>query len=82
MSYYQTNVLGTRHLMEAAKDAGVQRIVVMGGLGTKPDKPGSYMQGRYEADQAVQKSGLAYSMLGAVGACSGRARRSSRGWRT
>lgn len=65
VSYYQTNVLGTRHLIDAAKDAGVQRIVVMGGLGTKPDKPGSYMQGRYEADQAVKNSGIAYSILGA-----------------
>ncbi len=65
VSYYQTNVLGTRHLVEAAKDAGVERIVVMGGLGTKPDKPGSYMQGRYDADQAVRNSGLAYSILGA-----------------
>lgn len=65
VSYYQTNVLGTRHVIEAAKDAGVRRIVVMGGLGTKPEKPGSYMQGRYDADQAVKNSGLAYSILGA-----------------
>jgi|SRR5215813_3456945 len=62
--YYQTNVLGTRNLVTAAKDAGVKRIVVMGGLGTKPGKPRSYMQGRYEADQAVRYSGLAYSILG------------------
>jgi NADH dehydrogenase len=65
VNYYQTNVLGTRHLVAAAKDASVARIVVMGGLGTRPDKPGSYMQGRYEADQAVKRSGLAHSILGA-----------------
>ena len=64
VSYYQTNVLGTRHVIDAAKDAGTRRIVVADGLGTKPDKPGSYMQGRYEADQAVKNSGLAYSFLG------------------
>lgn len=64
-NYYRTNVVGTRNLVAAAKDAGVRRIVVMGGLGTKPDKPGSYMQGRYEADRAVSESGLAYSILGA-----------------
>jgi NADH dehydrogenase len=63
-NYYQTNVLGTRNLVAAAKEAGVKRIVVMGGLGTKPDKPRSYMQGRFEADQAVKNSGLAYSILG------------------
>lgn len=64
VDYYQTNVTGTKHLVAAAKNASVQRIVVMGGLGTKPDKPGSYMQGRYEADQSVKTSGLAWSILG------------------
>src|SRR5262245_19558387 len=64
VNYYQTNVLGTRNLVAASKEVGVKRIVVMGGLGTKPDKPRSYMQGRYEADQAVKNSGLAYSILG------------------
>jgi uncharacterized protein YbjT (DUF2867 family) len=64
-NYYQTNVVGTRNLVAAAKNAGVRRIVVMGGLGTRPDRPGSYMQGRYEADQAVRESGLAYAILGA-----------------
>src|SRR5262249_10054444 len=64
VNYYQTNVLGTRNLVAASKEAGVKRIVVVGGLGTKPDRPRSYMQGRYEADQAVTNSGLAYSILG------------------
>src|SRR5262249_21776987 len=65
VSYYRTNVLGTQNLVAAAKEAGVERIVVMGGLGTRPDKSGSYMRGRYDADQTVKTSGLAYSILGA-----------------
>jgi NADH dehydrogenase len=64
VDYYKTNVLGTRNLVTAAKRAGVQRIIVLTGLGTKPDKPGSYMQGRYEAVQSVRESGLAWSALG------------------
>ncbi len=63
-NYYKTNVLGTRNLVAAAQRAGVSRIIVLTGLGTKPDKPGSYMQGRYEAVQAVRESGLAWSALG------------------
>jgi uncharacterized protein YbjT (DUF2867 family) len=63
-NYYKTNVLGTRNLVAAAKRAGVQRIIVLTGLGTKQDKPGSYMQGRYEAVQSVRESGLAWSVLG------------------
>jgi uncharacterized protein YbjT (DUF2867 family) len=63
-NYYKTNVLGTRNLVAAAKRAGVKRIIVLTGLGTKPDKPGSYMRGRYEAVQSVRESGLAWSALG------------------
>ena len=64
VDYYKTNVIGTRNLVAAAKRAGVGRIIVLTGLGTKPDKPGSYMQGRYEAVQSVRESGLAWSALG------------------
>src|SRR5438105_4569027 len=45
--YEETNVQGTASLLKAAKEAGVKRLIEMSGLGTKPDKPGSYMQGRY-----------------------------------
>ncbi|MEO7001833.1 MAG: NAD(P)H-binding protein, partial [Ktedonobacterales bacterium] len=64
VNYAATNVTGTNNLIAAAKDAGVQRIVEMGGLGTRPSTPGSYMQGRYEADEALKHSGLAWSILG------------------
>ncbi|MGE5335517.1 MAG: SDR family oxidoreductase [Nitrososphaerota archaeon] len=64
VNYYDTNVLGTANLVTAAQKAGVRRIVVLSGLGTKPDKPGTYMQGRYLAQQAVKQSGLAWSILG------------------
>jgi len=64
VNYYQTNVTGTRNLVEAARRAGVKRMIVLTGLGTKPATPGSYMQGRYEAVQIVRESGLAWSALG------------------
>jgi uncharacterized protein YbjT (DUF2867 family) len=64
VNYYATNVEGTANLVAAAKRAGVRRIVVIGGLGTKPSAPGSYMQGRYLADSEVKKSGLHWSILG------------------
>jgi NADH dehydrogenase len=64
VNYYDTNVLGTANLVEAARKADVRRIVVLSGLGTKSDKPGSYMQGRYLAEQVVKQSGLAWSILG------------------
>jgi NADH dehydrogenase len=63
ISYQGVNVEGTRNVVEAAQRAGVKKIVLVSGLGTKPDKPGSYMQGRYQAEQFVKNSGLAWSIL-------------------
>ncbi|MBA3825966.1 MAG: NAD(P)H-binding protein [Ktedonobacterales bacterium] len=62
-TYYNVNVDGTANLIAAAKRAGVTRAVVMSGLGTKADKPGSYMQGRYLAEEAFKESGLGWAIL-------------------
>lgn len=61
--YNDTNVNGTINVVKAAKRANVQRIIVISGLGTKPDKPGSYMEGRYEAERAVIESGISYTII-------------------
>jgi NADH dehydrogenase len=61
--YEETNVRGTANVIDAAKKAGVQRIIEISGLGTKPDKPGSYMQGRYLAEQILIKSGLDWTII-------------------
>src|SRR5262249_18592271 len=64
VNYHATNVEGTANLVSAAKRAGVTRIVEVGGLGTKADRPGSYMEGRHLADEAIKSSGLAWSIIG------------------
>jgi uncharacterized protein YbjT (DUF2867 family) len=61
--YEATNVQGTANLIKAAKDAGVKRIIEISGLGTKPDKPGSYMQGRYLAEKMLKESGLNWTII-------------------
>lgn len=61
--YEETNVHGTSNLIAAAKTAGVKRIIELSGLGTKPDKPGSYMEGRYLAEQMLIDSGLAWTII-------------------
>ena len=35
----------------------------MSGLGKKPDKPGSYMQGRYLAEKMLKESGLNWTII-------------------
>lgn len=64
VNYYQTNIDGTHNLLAAARKAGVKRIVELGGLGTQPAPAGTYMQTRYQADQEIKGSGLAWSILG------------------
>ncbi len=61
--YEETNVHGTSNLIAAAKTAGVKRIVELSGLGTKPDKPGSYMEGRYLAEKMLIDSGLDWTII-------------------
>lgn len=61
--YQETNVQGTANVIKAAQDAGVKRIIEMSGLGTKPDKPGSYMQGRYLAEKMLKESGLDWTII-------------------
>jgi uncharacterized protein YbjT (DUF2867 family) len=61
--YAATNVGGTRNLLTAAQAAGVQHVIEIGGLGTKADKPGSYMQGRYLAEKMLMESGLRWTII-------------------
>src|SRR5579872_6134458 len=61
--YYETNVQGTANLIKAAKEAGVKRIIEISGLGTRPDKPGTYMQGRFEAERMLKESGLNWTII-------------------
>jgi uncharacterized protein YbjT (DUF2867 family) len=61
--YTETNVNGTANLIKAAREAGVKRIIEISGLGTKPDKPGSYMQGRYLVEKMLMDSDLAWTII-------------------
>jgi uncharacterized protein YbjT (DUF2867 family) len=61
--YEETNVNGTANLIKAAREAGVKRIIEISGLGTKPDKPGSYMQGRYLAEKILMDSDLTWTII-------------------
>ena len=61
--YEKTNVQGTANLIKVAKKAGIKRLIEISGLGTKPDKPGSYMQGRYLAEKMLKESGLDWTII-------------------
>jgi uncharacterized protein YbjT (DUF2867 family) len=61
--YEDTNVRGTENLIKAASAAGVKRMIEISGLGTKEDKPGSYMQGRYLAEKMLKESSLDWTII-------------------
>jgi NADH dehydrogenase len=62
-AYEAINGRGTENLVAAARQAGVSRLVVMSGLGTKPAPQGTYMATRYRLEEAVRGSGIAHVIL-------------------
>jgi len=62
-AYDHINRAGTENLMKVAAAAGVSKVVVMSGLGTKPAAAGTYMATRWGLEEAVRKSGIPYVIL-------------------
>lgn len=61
--YWKVNVEGTRNAVAAAEEAGVRRFILGSGLGTVRGEEGSYMRTRWEMEEAVRKSKLAWTIL-------------------
>lgn len=55
-AYDAVNRVGTEHLVEASRAAGVERLVVLSGLGTKQAPVGTYMSTRWGLEEAVRRS--------------------------
>ena len=62
-AYEHVNRVGTENLMTAAAKAGVQRVVLMSGLGTRPAPEGTYMATRWGMEKAVRQSGIPHAIL-------------------
>lgn len=62
-AYDAINRGGTENLVAAAAAAGVTRMVVMSGLGTKPAPKGTYMATRWGLEEAVHNGGIPYVIL-------------------
>ncbi|MEI6044134.1 MAG: NAD(P)H-binding protein [Chloroflexota bacterium] len=61
--YQRVHINGTRNAVKAAQAAGIKQIVLQSGLGTKPDKPGTYMQTRWEMEEIIRQSGIDWFIL-------------------
>jgi uncharacterized protein YbjT (DUF2867 family) len=62
-TYARIHVAGTRFVVEAARDAGVQRVVLVSFLRARPDGPSAYHRSKWLAERIVRESGLAYTIV-------------------
>ncbi len=54
---------GTVALVDAAKAAGVRRLVYMSGAGAAPDAPRHWFRAKWRAEEAVRNSGIPYTIF-------------------
>ena len=62
-TYERVHVQGTRNVVEAAKGAGVEKIVVMSFLRARPQCGSPYHQSKWEAEEIMRDSGLDYTII-------------------
>lgn len=62
-TYERVHVRGTRNVVEAAKRAGVEKIVLMGFLRARPQCGSEYHESKWEAEEIVRNSGLDYTVV-------------------
>ncbi|HEY2584304.1 MAG TPA: NAD-dependent epimerase/dehydratase family protein [Tepidisphaeraceae bacterium] len=63
ITFERIHVEGTRAVVEAAKRNGVTRYIHMSALGTRANAVSRYHQTKWEAEQIVRQSGLAWTIF-------------------
>lgn len=62
-TFRSVHVEGTRNALDAARKAGVHQFFYQSALGTREDAKSEYHRTKWEAEQLVQASGMAYTIL-------------------
>ena len=62
-TYQKVHVEGTRHVVEAARLAGVGKIALLSFLRARPNCGSGYHESKWAAEEIVRESGLDYTIL-------------------
>jgi uncharacterized protein YbjT (DUF2867 family) len=62
-TFRKVHVAGTRHVVDAIEQAGIKRYVHMSALGTRPNAVTPYHRTKWDAEEYVRQSGLAWTIF-------------------
>jgi NADH dehydrogenase len=62
-TYDRVHLRGTKNVVEAAKRAGVEKIVLMSFLRARPRCGSAYHESKWDAEEIVRNSGLDYTII-------------------
>lgn len=62
-TYLNIHVRGTQNVIDAAKAAGVNKIIYLSFLKARPGTKSAYHQSKWKAEQKIRNSGLDYTIL-------------------
>ena len=62
-TYENVHIQGTENVLAAGHKAGLKRFVHMSALGTRPGAAARYHRSKWDAEEAVRKSGLDYTIF-------------------
>ena len=62
-TFQSVNHRGTVNIVEAAKEAGVSRLMHLSALGAQDDERFPYLRSKWQGEQAVIQSGIPYTIL-------------------
>lgn len=62
-TYEKVHVRGTRNVVDAARAAGVQKVLLLSFLRARPNCGSAYHESKFAAEEIVRESGLDYTIL-------------------